>query len=469
MTTERQVVIVGAGPAGIRATETLVRHGLRPVLVDEAPRSGGQIYRQPPAHFQRSKQTLYGRDAARAAALHDTMAGLLPHIQYFSDTLAWNAEGGQLDLLHPLQPQQRQTATQPYTQLILSTGATDRVLPFPGWTLPGVFTLGGAQVALKYQGCAIGHRVVFVGSGPLLYLVAYQYAKAGASVAAVLDTAALADQVAALPSLMAAPGLLARGMYYVAWLRAHGVPLHGGIQPLQVLGDDRVSAVRWRDDRGEHTLACDALGLGHALRSETQLLDILGCRFEFDALQRAWLPVRDAAGRSSVPGVYLAGDGAGILGAPAAEWAGERAALALLADTGHRLTPADTARVAQLERRLARAQRFRGGLERAFPFPTAWAAQASDELLVCRCESLTAGELRATARATGTTEINRLKALTRVGMGRCQGRMCAVAATEILAQCTGQPLSAVGRLRGQAPVKPIPFAAARPLAPEPPP
>jgi bacterioferritin-associated ferredoxin len=125
--------------------------------------------------------------------------------------------------------------------------------------------------------------------------------------------------------------------------------------------------------------------------------------------------------------------------------------------------------VAQLERRLARAQRFRRGLERAFPFPTAWAAQASDELLVCRCESLTAGELRATARATGTTEINRLKALTRVGMGRCQGRMCAVAATEILAQCTGQPLSAVGRLRGQAPVKPIPFAAARPLAPEPPP
>jgi bacterioferritin-associated ferredoxin len=107
---------------------------------------------------------------------------------------------------------------------------------------------------------------------------------------------------------------------------------------------------------------------------------------------------------------------------------------------------------------LGRAQRFRRGLERAFPFPPTWAEQASDSLVVCRCENVTAGDLRTSAAAMGTTDINRLKALTRVGMGRCQGRMCGVAACEILAQCSGQPLQAVGRLRGQAPVKPIPFA-----------
>jgi len=170
------------------------------------------------------------------------------------------------------------------------------------------------------------------------------------------------------------------------------------------------------------------------------------------------LPERDAAGRSSVAGVYLAGDGAGILGADAAEWAGERAALALLSDAGAPLAPADTVRATALERKLERAASFRHGLERAFPFPADWAAQCGDDVMVCRCEGIAAGELRTTARAAGIVEINRLKALTRVGMGRCQGRMCGVAATEVLAQCAGRTPEGVGRLRGQAPVKPIPFS-----------
>jgi hydrogen cyanide synthase HcnB len=455
MTPQHPPVIVGAGPAGVRAAQTLVRHGLRPVIIDEAPRAGGQIYRQPPAHFQRTKKALYGFEATRADAVHVAMAGILDQVDYRPDTLVWNAEGGQLDLLH-----QGRTSSIAYAQLIIATGATDRVLPFPGWTTPGVYTLGGAQVALKFQGCAIGSQVAFLGTGPLLYLIAYQYARAGATVAAVLDTARLRDQVAALPGLVAQPTLLVKGMYYVAWLRAHGIALHGGVRPLQVVGKNRVEALRWADARGEHSLACDAVGFGYALRSETQLADILGCRFRFDPLQRAWLPERDGAGRSSLAGVYLAGDGAGIMGADAAEWAGEHAALTLLSDAGHTLDAADTARATRLAAQLGTTARFRTALERAFPFPTHWAAQASDELVVCRCEEVTAGELRRTATTTGATEINRLKALCRVGMGRCQGRMCAVAASEILAHCTERSIEDVGRLRGQAPVKPIPFAPA---------
>ena len=450
MSAAQQPVVIGAGPAGIRAAQTLLRYGLRPVVVDEAPLFGGQIYRQPPAHFQRSKATLYGLDTARARDVHAAMRAMLSDIDYRGQTLVWNAEGGKLDLLH-----QEQTSTLAYSHLIVATGATDRVLPFAGWTTPGVFTLGGAQVALKYQGCAIGSRVAFLGTGPLLYLTAWQYAKAGAQVAAVLDTATFGQQLAALPALMADPGLLARGLYLVAWLRAHGVALHRGVRPLQVLGESRVRALRWSQAGTEHELDCDAVGFGYGLQSETQLPDILGCRFGFNALQRAWLPECDAAGRTSVAGVYLAGDGAAILGADAAEWAGERAALALLADTGRALGP--QARGATLERQLARKQRFRTGLERAFPFPAQWAAQAPDDLLVCRCEEVSAGELRRTSRENGATELNRLKALTRVGMGRCQGRVCAAAAGEILAHCSAQPVQAVGRLRGQPPIKPIPF------------
>ena len=447
-----QPVIVGAGPAGIRAAQMLAAHGVRPVLIDEAARGGGQIYRRPPAHFTRTAATLYGTEAARATALHSTLDGLHAQIDYQPESLVWNAQAGLLDVLHgPTQT----TRTVAYRQLIVASGATDRVLPLPGWTLPGVYTLGGAQVALKFQGCAIGSRVVLMGTGPLLYLVAYQYTKAGAAVAAVLDTARFADQLAAVPAMLTQPAVFAKGVYYVGWLRAHGVPIHSGIRPVRVLGDGRVAGVVWADGAGrEHTQACDAVGFGYALRAETQLADLLGCRFAWAPIHRAHLPERDAAGRSSVQGVYLAGDGAGIMGANAAEWAGELAALALLQDHGMAV---DSVRMQTLQGQLSHLMKFRQGLERAFPFPVDWASHAPDALVVCRCENVTAGELRACVRETGADEMNRLKALTRVGMGRCQGRSCGVAAAEILAQATGQPVELVGRLRGQAPIKPIPI------------
>jgi NADPH-dependent 2,4-dienoyl-CoA reductase/sulfur reductase-like enzyme len=453
-----QPVIVGAGPAGVRAAQTLVAHGLRPIVIDEAPRWGGQIYRQPPAGFERPKRTLYGFEAGRAHAVHTAMADILERIDWRPDTLVWSAGAGQLDLLS-----RGRMDTLPHGPLIVATGATDRVLPFPGWTLPGVYTLGAAQVALKYQGCAIGSRVVFAGTGPLLYLVAYQYAKAGAKVVAVLDTARFADKLAASPAMARQPMVFAKGVYYLGWLRAHGVPVHEGVRLVRASGDTRVTGMRWRsgNDSGERELACDAVGFGYALRSETQLADLLGCRFAYDELQRAALPERDAAGRSSVPGVYLAGDGAGIMGADAAEWAGERAALALLADAG---TAVDASRATALEARLARTAAFRRGLERAFPFPADWAASAPDDLVICRCEEITAGELRACARDTGAREMNRLKALTRVGMGRCQGRTCGVAAAEILAHACSSAPQDVGRLRGQAPIKPLPFSATAAMA-----
>jgi NADPH-dependent 2,4-dienoyl-CoA reductase/sulfur reductase-like enzyme len=446
-----QAVIVGAGPAGVRAAQTLVTHGLRPVLLDEAPRAGGQIYRRPPANFERSAKALYGFEAGRASKLHAAADSLLHSVDHHPDSLVWNAQGGQLDVLQGHTQTTRQLA---YRQLIVATGATDRILPVPGWTLPGAYSLGGAQVALKFQGCAIGQRVVFMGTGPLLYLIAWQYARAGVDVAAVLDTSRFSDQLAALPSLLTQPAVLAKGLYFVAWLRAHGVALHSGVRPLRVLGQSRVRAVVWHDGQQEQTLSCDAVAMGHALRSETQLADLLGCRFAWSAQQRAHLPERDAAGRSSVAGVYLAGDGAGIMGADAAEWAGELAALTLLGDAG---VSVDAARARLLQGKLHRLQRFRAGLERAFPFPENWAAQAPDELVVCRCEHITAGDLRRTVRETGANEVNRLKALSRIGMGRCQGRMCGVAAAELLAQASGQSLEQVGRWRAQAPIKPIPI------------
>jgi NADPH-dependent 2,4-dienoyl-CoA reductase/sulfur reductase-like enzyme len=444
----KPVVIVGAGPAGIRAAQTLVAHGVRPVLLDEAARGGGQIYRRQPANFKRSAVKLYGFEAHKANALHQTIDALRDQLDYRPETLVWNAEAGALDTVH----EARATRLE-FSRVIVATGATDRILPVPGWTLPGVYSLGAAQIALKFQGCAIGERVVFAGSGPLLYLVAYQYAKAGAKVVAVLDSSPFSAQARALPGLLSQPSTLAKGIYYRSWLTAHGIPVHQAATLKRINGEQRVQSLDWSNANGEQSLECDAVAFAHGLRSETQLADLLGCQFTWNPLNRAWLPQRDSTGRSSVAEVYLAGDGAGIMGADAAEMAGERAALALLEDIGHPIAPH---RSVQLEQALGRIETFRHGLERAFMFPEHWAADTPDEVMVCRCEEVRAGDIREVVRE-GHWEINRVKAHCRVGMGRCQGRMCGAAAAEVIARESGRPVSQIGRLRAQAPIKPLPF------------
>jgi NADPH-dependent 2,4-dienoyl-CoA reductase/sulfur reductase-like enzyme len=453
---DQRVLIVGAGPAGIRAAECLVRHGLRPTVIDEQPRGGGQIYRRPPDHagFVRSARALYGFEAAKAEAVHQAFDSIVGAIDYRPETLAWDISDGAVWT-------ERQGTIQrlAFDALILATGAMDRIIPFPGWTRPGVFSLGGAQVALKWQGCAIGRRTVFVGTGPLLYLVAYQYAKAGAEVAAVLDTSTFAAKRRALAGLVRLPAILAKGLYYMAWLRGRGVRIEHAVTPICAEGDQRVTAFRYRSANGtDLVIPCDAIALGYGLKSETQLVGLAGCRFVWDESGQQWLPEMDAVGRAvGRPEVYLAGDGAGIAGADAAELRGALSALAFLTDQG--TVGAGSERVSELRRKLNNINVFRKHLEAAFPFPRALASGLSDDTILCRCEAVTAGELRRSASESDATELNRAKAYSRLGMGRCQGRICGPAAACVLAAKLGVPLEQVGRLRPQPPVKPIAVAA----------
>jgi len=451
-----RVVVVGAGPAGVRAAQALVEAGVQPIVVDEGRRDGGQIYRRQPDGFQRSAATLYGSEAAKAQALHRDFDALREQVDYRSETLAWNLTAGRLHTVHAASGT---TAELGFDALVVCAGATDRLMPVPGWQHAGCYSLGAAQIALKAQACAIGSRVVFMGSGPLLYLVAAQYVKAGARVEAVLDTAPAVPGWAALRGLLRRPRLLLRGLALRAALRRAGVSVLNAVTPLRIEGtpNDGVSAVVLRDARGaERTFACDAVGLGWHLRAESQLADLAGCDFAFEAASRQWLPRIDDCGRSSVPGVYLAGDGARILGADGAEAAGRLAALAALDDLKHaRGQTLFTAEHSRLQRTLATMDGFRAGLVQAFPWPHAHAAALPNDAIVCRCEAVTAGELRRSVLDLGSQELNRAKAFSRVGMGRCQGRYCGHAAAEVVAAAASLPVEQVGRLRGQAPVKPV--------------
>ncbi|HKX41819.1 MAG TPA: FAD/NAD(P)-binding oxidoreductase [Burkholderiaceae bacterium] len=454
-----RIVVVGAGPAGVRAAQALVEAGLRPVVVDEGRRDGGQIYRRQPEGFTRPYAKLYGSEAAKAEALHRDFAALRDRIAYRPETLAWNvsvAEDG-TGVLHTVR--EREADAIPFDALLVCSGATDRLMPIAGWHRAGCYSLGAAQIALKAQACAIGARVVFVGSGPLLYLVAAQYEQAGAHVEAVLDTAPARKPWRAIAALLARPRLMLRGLGLMRALRRAGVTVLQGVTPLRIEGDDRdgVHGVTVRDADGrERRFECDAVGLGWHLRAEAQLADIARCEFAFEPASRQWLPRIDADGRSSTRGVYLAGDGVRLLGADGAELSGRLAAWAALHDLQHRDGAARYRDEAPgLRQQLERMDRFRRGLAQAFPWPHAQLAQLPDDAIACRCEAVTAGELRRCVHEMDSREVNRAKAFSRVGMGRCQGRYCGHASAEIVAQASGIPIEQVGRLRTQAPVKPL--------------
>ncbi|SAL60513.1 BFD/(2Fe-2S)-binding domain-containing protein [Caballeronia terrestris] len=446
-----RVIVIGGGPAGVRAAQALVEAGLRPTVIDEGRRDGGQIYRRQPEGFSRSYEALYGTEAERAASLHRDFDALKSRIDYLPETLVWNIGPKSVHLVSGTR--YRELA---FDALIICSGATDRLMPVPGWHLAGTYSLGGAQVALKSQGCAIGARTVLMGTGPLLYLVAAQYVKAGATVAAVLDTSTAMQRLRALPGLLAIPAALKKGVALIGVLKKARVPIHRGVTPSQIMGsaENGVTGVQVGLASGTKLeVACDAVALGYHLRPETQLADLAGCEFRFDDAAQQWLPHIDEDGRSTVKGVYLAGDGARVRGADAAERSGRLAALAALNDAGVKTEGAEGLRA-----ELARLTRFAAGLRAAFPWPARFASALPDETIVCRCEAITAGELRRVVRETGAQEANRAKAFSRVGMGRCQGRFCAHAGAEVIAAEARVPLSSVGRLRGQAPVKPLPMA-----------
>jgi NADPH-dependent 2,4-dienoyl-CoA reductase/sulfur reductase-like enzyme len=447
-----RVVIVGGGPAGIRAASVLTEAGLRPVLIDESRQVGGQGYRAPSAGLRLDMAPLMGSQAGKYRRLHALFAGLRSRVDYRPETLAWAAHEGVLYLACG-----ERAASVPYDALLLATGARDRVMPLPGWTLPGVFTLGGAQAILKDQGCFIGRRIAFLGSSPLLGLGALQYRKLGGDITVVADTTSFGAKLAAWRDLFACPLTFGRGLAYGARLKAAGLLVLEGVVPLAIEGDDHVRAVRLRDSAGvERTIACDAVALGYGLEPEAQLAELAGASFTFDPDLRQWFPQIDGDGRAGA-GLYLAGDGAATGGADAAEASGTLAALAILSDLGQ--GRGMERRRTRLRRVVQRRRRFQRGLARAFAWPAAQVEHLPDDTVLCRCEAVTVGEVRRTVSAAlGPQDVNRVKALTRCGMGRCQGRICGAALQEIVAATAGIDLARAGRLRGQAPVKPVPMA-----------
>jgi len=436
------LAVIGAGPAGAHAAMAAAEAGVDCIVLDEAEAAGGQVYRAPVAKPSKLKSETVEGDRLRA------------DLRYSGARLAfgrrvWLIERG--FVIHAVSQGGRERLEA--EKLILATGTTERVIPFPGWTTPGVIGLAATTILLKSQATLPGRRTLVAGCGPLLTAVAAGILDLGGEVVAVLDRAPRSRWLKALPRLASHPDLLGRGIGWWAKLLRARVP---------VLHDSDIGEVTAVDDglvvktKGGEPFACDAVAVGHGLTPSTDITRLLGVGHRFAPELGGWVPEQDAFGRTNVDGLLVCGDGAGVRGAAAAALAGRLAALAVARDLGRIDQARFEAEASAIQAALTKAGRF-GGAMAAMTAPRADDVFGlAPDTIVCRCEDVNRGQIER-AIEDGADTIDQLKAWTRAGMGPCQGRMCGEAVAGLLARHVGGR-ETVGLWTGRPPLRPVAVA-----------
>lgn len=445
------LAVIGAGPAGMAAALAAAELGLSVVAVDEQSTPGGQIYRNVLASPMAARLGPdYGRGATLAAAFN-AAEGISRRYGTTVWTLSAEGEIG-------LRGENGGIVLMRARAVILATGALERPMPFPGWTLPGVMTAGSAQILLKSAAVVPADGVVLAGSGPLLYLVAAQLLDIGVRPGAIIETTPGANYRAAAQhwcGAMHGAATLLKGLKLIARLRTARVPMVSGATGLsaEAGADGAVSCLRYRCGGLERSVACGLLLVHQGVVPNVQISRSLDLPHDWDAAQRCWRPRLGEWGDTALPGIFVAGDGGGIGGALAAEEQGRLAALAAACRLGYIDEQERNRRADAPRRALAHHLMLRPFLDALYR-PSDDAVVPADEAVVCRCEEVTAGEIRRCV-ADGCVGPNQVKSFARPGMGPCQGRMCGLTVAEIIAAARGIPVSDVGYYRLRQPLKPI--------------
>ena len=440
--------IIGAGPAGMAAAVLAVEFGLDTLLIDEQDGPGGQIYRaieraetDPSASSSLGADYLAGRSLATALRASGA--------EYRPATTVWHIDpDGTLSLA-------RKGESESITarRILLATGAIERPVPIPGWTLPGVMTVGAAQILLKTADLVPDGRAVLAGQGPLLYLAALQLARAGAPPLAVLETTPHENYHGAaryLGGLWPGRRALGKGLALMLGVRRAGIPVRRGVHGLRALGRIGLERIVWQG--GE--IAAEHLFLHEGVIPNTQISLALQLAHHWDQAQLCWQPSIDEWGRTSLPVVTIAGDGGGIAGAEAAALSGRLAALDAAAALGRIGEAERDRRAGPIRAELARERAIRPFLDALYRPRDSVLAPADDDTIACRCEEVTVGQIRRAVRL-GAPGPNQLKAFTRCGMGPCQGRVCGPIVGAVIAEARGLPIRDIGTYRPRAPYKPI--------------
>ncbi len=448
------LLVVGAGPAGLSAALAAAGRGAEVVLLDEREKPGGQYYKQPASSFsvdprQVDRQYRDGRNLI--AELERSSVKLITGAQ------AWGAARGPV-----VRAATREGAlTVEPKRLVLAAGAYERGVPLPGWTLPGFMTTGAAQTLMRSYGVMPGTRVLVSGTGPLNIQVAAELVRAGVVVVALCETAVIREPARAWQALRlaaAAPDLALEGLGYARTLARARVPFLAGYSVVAAFGDravERASVARL--DRGgrelpgtQRSFDVDAVCVGFGFQPNSELARSLGVTHDYDPL-RAQLRARvDGNGRTNVEGVWVVGDGGGTGGARLARELGTLAGL----DAARSLGLGQSKPPASVVRARKRNERFQDALARLFAAPSVATTLAAPGTVVCRCEEISFGTV-CDAFARGIDTIGAVKRLTRAGMGRCGGRYCGPVLAELAAAHTGVPPDGRSLFAPAPPFKPL--------------
>jgi len=448
------LAIIGAGPAGLAAAVTASELGLATAVFDEQFHPGGQIYRAIEDAPERAGAwlTLFGEDYARGLELVRRFRASTAN--YHTGHSVFDiSPGGGLGVLGPDGARWIEAR-----RVIIATGAMERPVAVPDWTLPGVMGAGAAQTLLKGAAMVPEGRTVIAGSGPLIYLVARQLRAAGGNIVAVIDTTPRSNYRRAAPllarAMLAGNKEIRKGLSWRRDLKKATPIFRTGASGVRIEGRDAVEAISFSVAGRTERVECDLVLLHEGVVPNTQLAMAAGADHHYDLVQACWRPKTDAYGRSSDPAILIAGDGAGIGGAELASEAGHLAALGVAADLSQ-ISQEDAAeRAAPAFSKLAGKAALRRFLDTLYQPRDEVLVPPDDETLICRCEEVTAGELRRVAEM-GCSGPNQAKAFTRCGMGPCQGRMCGLAAAAVLARASGRSFAEVGHMRVRPPIKPI--------------
>lgn len=445
------VIIVGAGPAGLAAGRCLAEMGIKVLTLDEQHRVGGQIYRRVETASDGTLQVLgeeYRRGLDLAGRFHKSGA------EYEGGATVWNVEeDGRIAYSRNGKSEEVQAG-----YVIIATGAMERPFPLPGWILPGVMGAGAANNLAKEAGLVPTGKVVLAGSGPLLLLEASVLVKKGVNITAILETTAKVPSAKTLPHLVPAlrrTDFLLKGLKMLREIKKAGVPHYQGVSDIGALGKEKVEAVEALVSGQKQTFPADLLLLHFGVIPNVHIFRLIGCTMQWNEEQRYWFPACDSWGRTNFEKIFAAGDGAGVSGAVAAEYRGELTALEVARCLG--IIPV-------YERDALAAPLLAGIKHDGLPRPFIDAMYApkmngkyfKDETVLCRCENIRVSDVRK-AVAEGVQEVNEMKIVTRCGMGPCQGRMCGPALAEIIAAEFGTSPALVGQLKVRTPLKPVPI------------
>lgn len=457
-----ELVIIGAGPAGMAAATAAAQTGVSVMLIDGYPRPGGQYFKQPPLSFDNNRD----HTARQMEARHMLAALDREKIRVLSDTTVWyifpaETEG---EWVVALAGPGDTPSTVQTPSIILATGAYDRPVAFPGWTLPGVMTAGAAQILIKAQRVLPGRRVLLSGTGPLPLAVAAQLVWAGAEVVALLEgSTPSANSLRYGAAMWGQWDRLREGWDYWQALRGGNVPIRVGWSVIEARGENQVEEAviarldaDWRPIPGsEQTVPVDTLIIGYGFLPSTELGRLMGADHYFDPAWHSYVPRRDSEMQTSLPGVYAVGDGAGVGGAELARLEGEVAGLAAARDLGHLSEGRAWQAIAARQPALTREYRFARMLNALFTPGPGLYSLADDETVICRCEEVTQGEIME-AIAQDCHSVTWIKRLTRAGMGFCQGRICGRLVAQLAAQRLQQAPETIPPDTIRPPVKPIP-------------